>query len=101
MAGPNRAFSVSGTPADIYQGHLAYAGGSGQSSLSYLVTPFQSISARAITDRSMIWWIMNNTYTLVLAFLFFSYYLFQVGFFVEMTRLLSNISLCSGSTNQG
>ena len=63
IAGPNRAFSVAGTPADIYQGHLAYAGGSGQSSLSYLVTPFQSISARAIADRSMIWWILNNTYT--------------------------------------
>jgi beta-glucosidase len=63
MAGPNRAFSVAGTPSDIYEGHLAYAGGSGQSSLPYLVTPFQSISARAIADRSMIWWILNNTYT--------------------------------------
>ncbi|KAH8202201.1 hypothetical protein TruAng_003676 [Truncatella angustata] len=63
MAGPNRAFSVQGTPADTYQGHLAGPGGSGQPSLSYLVTPFQAISARAIADRSMIWWILNNTYT--------------------------------------
>ncbi|KAF7943596.1 uncharacterized protein EAE97_005667 [Botrytis byssoidea] len=63
MAGPNRAFSVQGTPADTYQGHLAGPGGSGQPSLSYLVTPFQAISARAIADRSMIWWVLNNTYT--------------------------------------
>lgn len=63
MGGPNRAFSVQGTPADTYQGHLAGPGGSGQPSLSYLVTPFQAISARAISDRSMIWWILNNTYT--------------------------------------
>ncbi|KAF5877125.1 putative beta-glucosidase d protein [Botrytis fragariae] len=63
MAGPNRAFSVQGTPADTYQGHLGGPGGSGQPSLSYLVTPFQAISARAIADRSMIWWVLNNTYT--------------------------------------
>ncbi|KAF7871937.1 uncharacterized protein EAF02_009042 [Botrytis sinoallii] len=63
MAGPNRAFSVQGTPADTYQGHLAGPGGSGQPSLSYLVTPFQAISGRAIADRSMIWWVLNNTYT--------------------------------------
>ncbi|TGO73466.1 hypothetical protein BELL_0359g00120 [Botrytis elliptica] len=61
MAGPNRAFSVQGTPADTYQGHLAGPGGSGQPSLSYLVTPFQAISARAIADRSMIWWVLNNS----------------------------------------
>ncbi|KAK6217998.1 hypothetical protein LQW54_003056 [Pestalotiopsis sp. IQ-011] len=63
MAGPNRAFSVAGTPSDTYEGHLAGSGGSGQPSLSYLVTPYQAISARAISDRSMIWWILNNTYT--------------------------------------
>ncbi|TGO50513.1 hypothetical protein BOTNAR_0390g00010 [Botryotinia narcissicola] len=61
IAGPNRAFSVQGSPADTYQGHLAGPGGSGQPSLSYLFTPFQAISARAIADRSMIWWVLNNS----------------------------------------
>jgi beta-glucosidase len=61
MAGPNRALSVGGTPADVYQGHLSSSGGSGQASLGYLVTPFQSISAHAIADESMIWWIMNDS----------------------------------------
>jgi beta-glucosidase len=61
IAGPNRALGVGGTPSDVYQGHLASCGGSGQASLPYLVTPFQAISARAIDDGSMIWWIMNDS----------------------------------------
>lgn len=63
MAGPNMAFSVEGTPADTYQGHLTSGGGSGELSLGWLATPFQSISQQAFEDRSMIWWILNNTYT--------------------------------------
>ncbi|KAH8647383.1 glycoside hydrolase family 3 protein [Xylariales sp. PMI_506] len=63
MAGPNQAFSISGAPSDVYQGHYASSGGSGQASFSYLMTPFQAISTRAIADRSMIWWIMNDTYS--------------------------------------
>ncbi|CAN8103469.1 unnamed protein product [Discula destructiva] len=63
VAGPNLPFSVAGTDADIYEGHLATGGGSGELALGYLSTPYQAISAHAYEDRSMIWWIMNNTYT--------------------------------------
>ncbi|KAH0442449.1 periplasmic beta-glucosidase [Colletotrichum camelliae] len=63
LAGPNQPFSVQGTDSDVYQGHLASGTGSGQLSLPYLVTPFQAITARAIEDNSMIWWLLNNTYT--------------------------------------
>ncbi|KAJ5682768.1 beta-glucosidase D [Penicillium macrosclerotiorum] len=63
MAGPNHEWSVSGTDSDIYQGHLATGGGSGQTSLPYLITPFNSLTNRAVQDNSMIWWILNNTYT--------------------------------------
>jgi beta-glucosidase len=63
MAGPNLPFSVAGTESDIYQGHLASGGGSGELSLGYLSTPFQALSERVVKDRSTIWWLMNNTYT--------------------------------------
>lgn len=63
MAGPNQQFSVAGTPADIYAGHLAVCGGSGQASLPYLITPFEVLNLRAAQEGSMLWWIMNNTYT--------------------------------------
>lgn len=63
LGGPNLPFSVGGTESDIYQGHLASGGGSGELALGYLSTPFQSLSERAVKDRSMIWWLMNNTYT--------------------------------------
>ncbi|KAG5657988.1 hypothetical protein KAF25_006939 [Fusarium avenaceum] len=63
MAGPNQAFSVQGTDSDVYQGHLASGTGSGQLSFPYLMTPFQALTAHAIEDNSMIWWLMNDTYT--------------------------------------
>lgn len=63
MAGPNQQFSVAGTPADTYAGHLAVSGGSGQASLPYLITPFEVLNLRAAKEGSMLWWIMNNTYT--------------------------------------
>ncbi|KAF4637604.1 hypothetical protein G7Y89_g477 [Cudoniella acicularis] len=63
LAGPNFAWGVQGTSADIFQGHLVSGGGSGQLSLPYLITPFQALSQRAYEDNSMIWWIMNNTYS--------------------------------------
>lgn len=63
MAGPNMAFSVSGTPADTYQGHLTSGGGSGELSMGWMATPFQSLTQKAFDDRSMIWWILNDTYT--------------------------------------
>lgn len=63
MAGPNMPFSISGTDGDTYAGHLTSGGGSGELALGYLSTPYQALSERAFKDRSMIWWIMNNTYT--------------------------------------
>lgn len=63
IAGPNMPFSVSGTDADTYTGHLSSGGGSGQLSLGWLSTPFQAIGEHAYADRSMIRWIMNDTYT--------------------------------------
>lgn len=62
MAGPNFPFSVQGTD-DPYDGHLATAGGSGQGSMSYLITPYQALSSRAASDGSMLRWIMNDTLT--------------------------------------
>lgn len=61
MAGPNYAWSVSGTGADVFQGHLAQGGGSGGTSLPYLITPFNSLTQRAVDNDAMIWWIMNNS----------------------------------------
>lgn len=52
---------MSGTGADIYEGHLASGGGSGDLSLPYLITPFNSLTQRAVEDNSMIFWIMNNS----------------------------------------
>ncbi|KAF3020075.1 hypothetical protein E8E14_001634 [Neopestalotiopsis sp. 37M] len=63
MAGPNQQFSVAGTPADTYAGHLATGGGSGQASFPYLLTPFEVLNVRASQEGSMLWWILNNTYT--------------------------------------
>ncbi|KKY37031.1 putative periplasmic beta-glucosidase [Diaporthe ampelina] len=62
MAGPNQPFGVSGT-ADTYQGHLATAGGSGQASFPYLITPQMALTLRQSQNGGMIWWILNNTYT--------------------------------------
>ncbi|KAL1854912.1 hypothetical protein Daus18300_011232 [Diaporthe australafricana] len=62
MAGPNQPFGVSGTD-DTYQGHLATAGGSGQASFPYLITPQMALTLRQSQNGGMIWWILNNTYT--------------------------------------
>ncbi|KAK6197186.1 hypothetical protein LQW54_010842 [Pestalotiopsis sp. IQ-011] len=62
QAGPNFAWSVGGTGADIYEGHLASGGGSGQLALPYLVTPYEAIQRRAIEEDTMVFWIMNNTF---------------------------------------
>ncbi|KAI4602568.1 hypothetical protein KJ359_009816 [Pestalotiopsis sp. 9143b] len=63
MAGPNVAFNPISGPGEVFEGHLAGSTGSGQLSLPYLVTPLQALTNRAMKDNSMIWWILNNTYT--------------------------------------
>ncbi|CAK3794324.1 beta-glucosidase D [Lecanosticta acicola] len=60
--GPNFAFGVTGTD-DPYQGHFATGGGSGQASMSTLVSPYEAIVARAREDGSMVRYILNDTYT--------------------------------------
>ncbi|KAK4495538.1 hypothetical protein PRZ48_013870 [Zasmidium cellare] len=62
MTGPNSAFSVMGID-DPYDGHLTTAGGSGQGSLTYAVSPYEALAARARADGSMIRYILNDTYT--------------------------------------
>lgn len=62
MAGPNFEFSVNGMD-DPYDGHYATGGGSGQGSMSYLMTPYQAITNRASEDGSMLRWILNDTVT--------------------------------------
>ncbi|KAG6362234.1 hypothetical protein INS49_010464 [Diaporthe citri] len=44
-------------------GHLATAGGSGQASFPYLITPQMALTLRQSQNGGMIWWILNNTYT--------------------------------------
>lgn len=63
VGGPNYGWSVGGTSADVFQGHLASGGGSGQVSLPYLITPYLALTLRAVEDNSQIFYIMNNTYT--------------------------------------
>ncbi|KAK6214287.1 hypothetical protein LQW54_004513 [Pestalotiopsis sp. IQ-011] len=63
MAGPNEVFSVTGSPAQIYPGHLAGITGSGEDSFPYVVDPYVALSIRAIDDGTSINWIFNNTYT--------------------------------------
>ncbi|KAF7537615.1 hypothetical protein G7054_g3584 [Neopestalotiopsis clavispora] len=63
LAGPNVAFNPISGPSEVFEGHLAGSTGSGQLSLPYLVTPLHALTERAIKDNSMIWWILNNTYT--------------------------------------
>ncbi|KAF2141089.1 glycoside hydrolase family 3 protein [Aplosporella prunicola CBS 121167] len=61
MAGPNQAFSVQGV-GSTYQGHMASGSGSGQDSFAYLITPFNSLTTRAVADGTMIRWVLNDTY---------------------------------------
>ncbi|KAH8645487.1 glycoside hydrolase superfamily [Xylariales sp. PMI_506] len=63
MAGPNEVFSVTGSPAQIYPGHLAGVTGSGEDSFPYVVDPHMALTMRAINDGTSISWIMNDTYT--------------------------------------
>jgi beta-glucosidase len=61
ILGPNFGWGVTGTSADIFDGHLVSGGGSGQISLPYVITPLHSLMVRAVEDESMIFWILNNS----------------------------------------
>ncbi|KAI5357562.1 Putative glycoside hydrolase, family 3, glycoside hydrolase family 3 domain, immunoglobulin [Septoria linicola] len=62
MTGPNFAMSVASMD-DPYDGHLATGGGSGQGSMTYLVTPLHALTERARKDGTMIRYIANDTYS--------------------------------------
>ncbi|KAL3257688.1 hypothetical protein ABHI18_006659 [Aspergillus niger] len=62
MGGPNMALDVEGS-GPTYQGHLATGTGSGQASYPYLVTPYVSLTNKAIEDGTMIRWVLNDTYS--------------------------------------
>lgn len=60
--GPNTAMDISGS-GPTYQGHLATGSGSAQSSFPYLITPHIALTNRAVTDGTMLRWVLNDTYT--------------------------------------
>ncbi|KAF2087992.1 glycoside hydrolase family 3 protein [Saccharata proteae CBS 121410] len=62
MGGPNMQFSVQGS-GPTYQGHLAGGSGSGQASFPYVITPQAALTNKVAEDGSMIFWILNDTYT--------------------------------------
>lgn len=61
--GPNFAWGVQGTGADVFQGHLISGDGSGGTSAAYLITPYLAITLKAAQDGSQLMYVMNNTYT--------------------------------------
>ncbi|KAH8878932.1 beta-glucosidase D [Thozetella sp. PMI_491] len=62
IAGPNIAFSVSGVQ-DVFSGHMATPGGSGNAPMPYLVSPLEALSRRAAADNTEFRWILADNYT--------------------------------------
>ncbi|KII94877.1 glycoside hydrolase family 3 protein [Plicaturopsis crispa FD-325 SS-3] len=62
MAGPNSAFTVTGS-GPTYPGHLVTGTGSGSGSVPYVVTPISALTTQAIEDYTQIRSILNDTYT--------------------------------------
>lgn len=63
MAGPNHAFSIMGSDADTYQGHLTNPTGSGAGSAAYIISPQMALTMRQRESGGMLWWITNDTYS--------------------------------------
>ncbi|KAH8662389.1 glycoside hydrolase superfamily [Xylariales sp. PMI_506] len=63
IGGPNEPFTVSGTPSELYPGHLAGTTGSGEDSFPYLTDPYSAISQRVRDYDGNLVWILNNTYS--------------------------------------
>lgn len=63
IGGPNEPFSVSGTPVELYPGHLAGTVGSGEDSFPFLTDPYSAISQRVRDYDGTLLWILNDTYT--------------------------------------
>ncbi|KAI1841035.1 hypothetical protein JX266_012754 [Neoarthrinium moseri] len=91
MAGPNQVFSVTGSPAQIYPGHLAGITGSGEDSFPYVVDPHVALLSRIIADDTSVLWIFNNTYTSP----------YSIGIPGQGTGSGSNASISVGSSGGG
>jgi beta-glucosidase len=59
-AGPNNELSVVGSD-DVYYGHAAGLGGSGEQSYTYLITPWYALTTKVMQHGTQFRWIMNNT----------------------------------------
>lgn len=46
---------------DVFDGHMAQVGGSGQGSFAYLVTPQYALTERAIEDGNMLRFMLNDS----------------------------------------
>ncbi|KAF7515323.1 hypothetical protein PCG10_003392 [Penicillium crustosum] len=64
IAGPNHAFTITGSGSDTYQGHLVSPSGSGSGSFAYVVDPHMALTSRQVENGGMFWWLMNDTYAL-------------------------------------
>ncbi|KAJ5152179.1 beta-glucosidase D [Penicillium capsulatum] len=62
VADPNMQFSVMSS-GPTYDGHLATDSGTGQGSLSYLITPEMELNRKASQDGTMLRWVANDTYS--------------------------------------
>ncbi|OJJ61476.1 hypothetical protein ASPSYDRAFT_29964 [Aspergillus sydowii CBS 593.65] len=63
IAGPNHEFSIMGSDADTYQGHLTNPTGSGAGSAAYIISPQMALTMRQRESGGMLWWITNDTYS--------------------------------------
>lgn len=61
MGGPNMQFSFQGS-GPTFLGHLGSGSGSSQASLPYLIDPHAALVYRAARDKTMLRWILNDTY---------------------------------------
>ena len=61
IAGPNHEFSIMGSDADTYQGHLTNPTGSGAGSAAYIISPQMALTMRQRESGGMLWWITNDT----------------------------------------
>ncbi|RDW75868.1 hypothetical protein BP5796_06689 [Coleophoma crateriformis] len=88
--GPNVGFSINGS-YPTYPGHLATSTGSGTATLPYLMTPYEVLNMRAMTEGTMFSWIMADTWTQ------------PTGAFAPIEQYLGNASMAwffGGGTNQ-
>jgi beta-glucosidase len=60
LVGPAHVFDDI-DPVPAWDGHLVFSGGSGTSSPSYVITPYDALLAKALIDGTQMMWILNAT----------------------------------------